>query len=66
MEESVHRQDSFIPILREPMAFLYSLDNSVAAKSSNLGMVNFLSAATFDVEQISSEYVLLLLSVERM
>ena len=36
MEESVHRLDSSIVMLRARMAFLYSLDNAVAAQSSNL------------------------------
>ena len=48
------------------MAFLYSLDNNVAAQSSNLGMVNCFSGATFDVENRSSQYILMLLFVERM
>ena len=48
------------------MAFLYSLDNNVAAQSSNLGIVNCFNGATFDVEHRSSQDVLLFLSVERM
>ena len=48
------------------MAFLYSLDNNVAAQSSNRGLFSCFSGATFDVEHRSSQYVLLLLSVERM
>jgi len=48
------------------MAFLYSLKNNVAAQRSNLGMVNCFSGATFDVEHRVSQYILLLLYVERM
>jgi len=48
------------------MTFLYSLENNVSAQSSNLGMASCFSGATFDVEHRSSQYVLLLLSVERM
>jgi len=48
------------------MAFLYSLDNNVAAQTSNLGMVNCFSGATFDVEHRNSQNVLLLMCVERM
>jgi len=48
------------------MAFLYSLDNNVAAQSSNRGIVNRSNGATLDVEHRSSQDVLLLLSVERM
>jgi len=48
------------------MAFLYRLDNNVAAQISNLGMVNCFSGDTFDVEHRSSQDVFLLLSVERM
>ena len=66
MEESVHRWDLFIVMLRAPMAFLYSLDNNVAAQNSNLGIVNCFSGTTFDVEHRSSQNVLFLLSVERM
>ena len=36
------------------MTFLYSLDNNVAAQSSNLGMVSCFSGATFEVEHRSS------------
>ena len=45
------------------MAFLYSLDNNVAAQSSNLGMVSCFNGAIFDVEQRSSHEDFLLLSV---
>ena len=53
-------------MLRVPMAFLYTLDNNVAAQSSKLGTVNCFSGATFDVEHRSSHDVLLLLSVNQM
>ena len=46
------------------MAFLYNLDNNVAAQSSNLGMVNCFSGVTFDVEHRSSQNIMLLMSVE--
>ena len=45
------------------MAFLYSLDNNVAAQNSNLRIVNFINVATLDLEHRSSQDVLLLLSV---
>ena len=48
------------------MIFLYSLDNNVAAQSSNLGIINCFNGATLDVEHRSSQGVFLLLSVERM
>jgi len=48
------------------MAFLYSLDNNVAAQSCNLGIVNCFNGATLDVEHRSSQDVFLLLLVERM
>ena len=48
------------------MAFLYSLDNNIAAQSSNLGIVNGFNGATFDVEHRSQQEILLLLSVQRM
>jgi len=66
IEESVDRLDSFIVMLMAPMAFLYSLDNNVAAQSSNLGIIHCFNGATFVVEHRSSQDVLLLLSVERM
>jgi hypothetical protein len=47
------------------MAFLYSLANNVAALSSNLGIVNCFNGATLDVEQRSSQDILLS-SVKRM
>jgi len=40
------------------MAFLYNLDNSVAAHSWNLAIVTLFSGATFDVEHRSSQDVL--------
>ena len=43
------------------MAFLYSLDNSVAAQSSSRGMVSFFSGATFDMERRSSQYNLIVI-----
>ena len=43
---------------------LYSLDNNVAAQSSNLGMISYFNGATFEVEHRSSHD--LLLSVEQM
>jgi len=49
-----------------PMALLYSLDNNVAAQSSNICMVLCFIGATFDVEQRSSKDIFLLLSVERI
>ena len=52
-------------MLRAWMAFLYSLDNNVAAQSSNLGIVSCFSGATFEVEHKSSQNILLL-SLERM
>jgi len=48
------------------VAFLYSLDNNIAAQSSNLGMVNCFNGATLDVEHRISQDILLLLSVECM
>ena len=66
IKESVHRWDSFIVKLRAPTAYLYSLDNNVAARTSNRGMASCFSGVTFDVEHRNSQYVLLLLSVERM
>ena len=48
------------------MAFLYSFDYNVAAQSTNLGIVSCFSGVTYDVEHRSSEYILLLLSVECM
>ena len=66
MDESVHRWDSFIVMLRAPRAFLYSLDNNIAAQTANLGIVNCFSGANFDVEHRNSQYVLLLLTVERL
>jgi len=48
------------------MAFLYSLNKNVAARSFNLGMVNCLSGATFEVGYWSSQDIFLLLSVGRM
>jgi len=48
------------------MAFLYSLETNVAAQSSNRGMISCFSCATYDVEHRTSQYFLLLLSVERM
>jgi hypothetical protein len=67
MEESVHRQDSLMfTLLRAHVASLYSLDNNVAAQSSNLGIVSCFNGATFEVEHSSSHDVfLVLLSVER-
>jgi hypothetical protein len=55
-----------VKLLRARVAFLYSLDNSVAAQSSSLGIVSCFSGATFDVEHNSSQDVFLLMSVERM
>jgi hypothetical protein len=66
IEESVHRYDSLIVMLSARMAVLYSLDNNVAAQSSNLGMVSCFSGATFEVEHRNSHEDMLLLSVERM
>ena len=48
------------------MAFFYGLDKNEAAQSSNLGMVNCCSGATFDVEQIKSQKALKLEFMERM
>jgi len=53
-------------MLRACVAFLYSLDNNVAAHNSNLGMVSCFNGATLDVEHNNSDDVLLLTSVERM
>ena len=39
------------------MGFLYSLDNNVAAQSSNLGMVKYFICATFELEHWSTLYV---------
>jgi len=50
IEECVHSQDSFIVMLRARMAFLYRLDNDLAAQCYNVGMVIYFSCATFDVE----------------
>jgi len=64
MELYVHMWDTFIVMLRAPMAFLYRWDNNVAAQSSNLGNVIYLSDSAFDVEQRGSQDLFLLLSVE--
>jgi hypothetical protein len=64
IEKSVQVYDSSV-VLRARMAFLYSLANNVAAQSSNLGIVSCFSVAILDVEQRSSQDILLLLSVER-
>jgi len=52
-------------MLMARVAFLYSLDNSVAAQSSSLGIVSCFRGATFDVEHRSSQDFFLW-SVERI
>jgi len=52
-------------MLRSLVAFLYSLDNNVAAQSSSLGMFSCFSGATFNVEHRSAQDILVLF-VERM
>jgi len=42
MEESVHRQDSLLMMLRAYVAPLYRLDNTTATQSFSLGIVNYL------------------------
>ena len=58
MDESVHRLDTFIIMLRAPVAFLYTLDKNIGARSSNLGIVNSFNDAILDVEHRSSQDVL--------
>ena len=52
-------------MLRARVVFLYSLDNNVAVHSSSLGMVSCFSGDTLDVENRSTQDVLVLF-LERM